>query len=350
MLSIHDSGGIGALGRACKLDPALVRRLRNAFCKRHLPAAAALEELPAEVRHRFAVDVTFHALTLLSRHDSAIDGATKLIFRNGEGLLLESVILRMTSGRTALCVSTQVGCAANCEFCATGKMGIARNLAADEMLDQLVWAGQLLAEEGRTVRNLVMMGMGEPLHNEAQLYAALDVLADPAAFNMNLKRVLISTVGIPAAMVRCARRFPDARLALSLHSATQAVREQIMPIARRYSLDELRAALVEVTAVQQHEVMIEYLLLAEINDSPEDAQALIEYVRGIPVHINLIPYNPIAEAPHLVASDPDRRAEFSEILKTAGLPVTTRYSLGADIAAACGQLVRQEHRLQTTGS
>ena len=266
------------------------------------------------------------------------------MFRTSQELLIESVILRMTSGRTALCVSTQVGCAANCDFCATGKMGIARNLSSAEILDQLIQASQLLAAEDRRVRNVVFMGMGEPLHNEQALYAALDVLAHPGCFDLNLKRVLVSTVGIPDAMVRCAGRYRDVRMALSLHSALPEVRAQIMPIARRHGLQELRAALVEVALIGQHEVMIEYLLLADVNDRPRDVEALVEYLRGIPVHINLIPYNPIAEAPHLTSSSRERREEFSRALKAAGFPVTTRYSLGADIAAACGQLVRQEHR------
>jgi len=224
-------------------------------------------------------------------------------------------------------------------------MGIARNLTAAEILDQLVQAGELLKVEGGQVRNIVFMGMGEPFHNEEQLYAALDVLVDPACFNVNPRRLMISTVGIPSAMVRCALRYPEARLALSLHSAREDVRREIMPIAQRHSLAELRDALVRVTAITQHEVMIEYLMLAGVNDTQCDAEELIEYLGEIPVHVNLIPYNPIADAPHLLGSPQSRVEEFSAALKAAGLQVTTRYSLGSDIAAACGQLVRQEHRL-----
>jgi 23S rRNA (adenine2503-C2)-methyltransferase len=343
MASIHDFAAIERLRRRHKLDSHRLRRLRTVFYKKANDAQAALAELPESVRADFAAQIEFHALEPAGRHDSTRDGASKLVFRTRQGLLLESVILRMTSGRTALCVSTQVGCAANCDFCATGKMGIARNLSAAEILDQIAQAQQLLAAEGRRVRNVVFMGMGEPFHNEGQLYAALEVLADGRAFDLNPKRVMISTVGIPDCMVRCARRWPDARLALSLHSARAEVRRRLMPISRRYSLAQLRAALDEVTAIQRHEIMIEYLLLADVNDTPQDARALVEYLRGIPVHVNLIPYNAIAESPHLAPSDPARRGAFSDALKAAGLPVTTRYSLGADIAAACGQLVRRDH-------
>ena len=346
MISIHDVAEIEALRRSHNLDIYRLRQFRNVFYKKHGHAVQALAEIPEPVRAEFADQVAFHALRLESRHDSQLDGASKLLFRTAQGLLIESVILRMTTGRTALCLSTQVGCAANCGFCATGKMGIARNLSAAEILDQLIQANQLLVAENRSVRNLVFMGMGEPFHNEAQLYAALDVLADRACFDVNPKRIMISTVGIPAAMIRCATRYPEVRMALSLHSAREEVRRKIMPISASHCLTELRAALEEVVAIQKHLVMIEYLLLENVNDAPEDALALVEYLRGIPVHVNLIPYNPIAEAPEFVGSDRERRESFSQALKRAGLPVTTRYSLGADIAAACGQLVRQEHRVR----
>jgi 23S rRNA (adenine2503-C2)-methyltransferase len=347
MPSIHDRSGVDELARRHKIDGYRLRRLRNAFYKKHLPAEAALAELNPGERAALAGQVEFHALVLESRHDSRLDGATKLVLCTASGLLVETVILRLTSGRTALCVSTQVGCAARCDFCATGKMGLVRNLSAAEILDQLVHAAKLVAAEGRRVRNVVFMGMGEPFHNEDQLHAALDVLIDRSCFHLHPRRVLISSVGIPPAMVRCARRYPDVRQALSLHSAREEARRQLMPISARYSLAELRTALEQVTVIQQHEVMIEYLLLADVNDTPADAEALIEYLRRIPVHVNLIPYNPIEGAGHLVGSDRARRDAFSLALKRAGLPVTTRYSLGADIAAACGQLVRQENRART---
>jgi 23S rRNA (adenine2503-C2)-methyltransferase len=345
LISIHDLSAIEGLRRQHKIDRYRLRQLRVAFCKKRLGAEAALAELPAESREAFRAEVEFHSLRLESRHDSQLDGATRLIFRTFAGLLLETVILRLTTGRTALCLSTQVGCAANCAFCATGKMGIARNLTAPEILDQLVQANEILTAEGRQVRNLVFMGMGEPFHNEEQLYAAIDVLVDSACFNLNPRRLMISTVGIPSAMIRCASRYPEARMALSLHSAREDVRRTIMPIAQRHSLAELRDALQRVTTINRHVVMIEYLMLADVNDTPCDVEALVEYLGAIPVHVNLIPYNPIADAPHLVGSPRERREEFSAALKAAGLKVTTRYSLGSDIAAACGQLVRQEHRL-----
>jgi len=237
-----------------------------------------------------------------------------------------------------------VGCAAACEFCATGHMGIAHNLSAEEILDQVVQAGQLLSGEGRKLRNIVFMGMGEPFHNEANLHEALAALTAPELFHHPPTKVLVSTVGIPAAMLRCARRFPTVNQALSLHSVRQEVRERLIPLAKKHTLPELRSTLAEVNAIQKTTVMIEYLMLAGVNDSDDDARDLIAWLSGLNVHVNLIPYNPINDAPQLAATERTERNAFAAHLKQAGIKTTIRYSLGADIAAACGQLVRQENR------
>ena len=341
---IYNSMQIEALRHELRLEPRLLRRVRTALCKKFLGADAALIELPEEVRDRFAERVEFHPLMLEKRCDSQIDGATKLLFRTAQGYLIESVILRAGTGRTTLCLSSQVGCAANCDFCATGKMGIAHNLTPAEMLDQIVQAGELVRDEGRRVRNLVFMGMGEPFHNEANLYDALAALVSPELFHHPPGHILVSTVGIPDAMLRCARRYPDVNLALSLHSARQEVRERLIPLARRYPLARLRETIVELNSLQRATVMTEYLLLAGVNDSLDDARELVEFLRGLRVHVNLIPYNAIDNAPHLMGTDRAGRDAFAGVLKSAGLPTTIRYSLGADIAAACGQLVRRENR------
>jgi 23S rRNA (adenine2503-C2)-methyltransferase len=223
-------------------------------------------------------------------------------------------------------------------------MGIAQNLTRDEILDQVLQAGQMIALEERQLRNIVFMGMGEPFHNEENLHAALAALTASELFHHSPRKILVSTVGLPEAMLRCARRFPEVNLALSLHGVRQDVREQIIPLARRYPLDALQDCLRQLNRLQRGEVMIEYLMLAGVNDSDEDAQLLAHWLRDLRVHVNLIPYNPIEDAPRLVGTERARRDEFSGLLKQAGLKCTIRYSLGADIAAACGQLVRRENR------
>ncbi len=344
--SIYETRSIEQLRHELRLDPQTVRRFRIALLKHGRSDDNALAELPVEVRDAFAGRVDLHALELHSRSDSQQDGASKLLFRTRAGMLIEAVILRIATGRTTLCVSSQVGCAAACDFCATGKMGIAQNLSPAEILDQVVQARQALATEGRTLRNLVFMGMGEPFHNEENLYATLDALTAPELFHHPPSRILVSTVGLPDAMIRCARRFPAIRLALSLHGANQAARERIIPLARRYPLDQLRRALVDLNRIQPANtpVLIEYLMLAGVNDSAGDARELVDWLDGLRVHVNLIPFNPIDDAPHLHGSDRATREAFGAHLKAAGLKTTIRYSLGADVAAACGQLVRKENR------
>jgi 23S rRNA (adenine2503-C2)-methyltransferase len=186
--------------------------------------------------------------------------------------------------------------------------------------------------------------MGEPFHNEAAVYEAVASLLSPELFHHTPGRILISTVGIPDAMVRCARRFPAVNLALSLHSVRQDVRERLIPLAAKYSLDDLRAAVAQVNEIQQNTVMIEYLMLAGVNDAAADARQLVDWLSGLNVHINLIPYNPITTAPRLRTTERPERDAFAAILRDAGCITTIRYSLGADIAAACGQLVQNDNR------
>jgi 23S rRNA (adenine2503-C2)-methyltransferase len=229
-------------------------------------------------------------------------------------------------------------------------MGIARDLSAAEILDQVVLAGEQMAVENRRVRNIVFMGMGEPFHNEQAVYVAIATLLAPEMFHHTPGRILISTVGIPDAMIRCARRFPQVNLALSLHSVRQPVREKLIPLAARYSLDQLRTAVSKINQIQESTVMIEYLMLAGVNDSPQDARELAAWLGGtgaqsrLNAHVNLIPYNPIDSAPQLRTSERRERDAFAEVLRSEGFVTTIRYSLGADIAAACGQLVQQENR------
>ncbi|GAB5402297.1 MAG: hypothetical protein Aurels2KO_05280 [Aureliella sp.] len=221
-------------------------------------------------------------------------------------------------------------------------MGIARNLTVAEVLDQVLSAGQLLATEGKKMRNVVFMGMGEPFHNEPTLFEAIDRLCSPEYFDFSPSRILVSSVGVADGMLRLAERFPRVHQALSLHSTRQQTRKELMPLAARYPVDELRRTVQRLNSIQDCPVLLEYLLLGEVNDSDEDARELVEWTRGLSTHINLIPYNPIDGADDLKPSS--RTAQFSELLKDAGRTVTTRKSLGRDIAAACGQLVQSENR------
>jgi 23S rRNA (adenine2503-C2)-methyltransferase len=224
-------------------------------------------------------------------------------------------------------------------------MSVVQNLTVTQIVDQIVQAGQILATEQRLLNNIVFMGMGEPFHNERNLFEVVECLTDSRLFARSPGSLLISTVGIPESMIRCAKQFPDVNLAFSLHSVDQEVRQSIIPLARKYRLPELKRAIMEINRLQMRPLMLEYLMLAGVNDSTNQAMELASWSRDLNVHINLIPFNPIDDAPDLQGSSPDVIRQFSDALKKAGLKVTTRYSLGNDISAACGQLVRQTAKL-----
>jgi len=335
MVSIYDTDGLEELRRRNAVQPHRMKLFRNALFKNALGRDAALGTLPGNARDDFSRNVAFEALELAGRHDSETDGASKLLFRTPDGHLIESVVLRPKTGRISLCVSSQVGCACSCGFCATGQMGFARNLTAAEILDQVAQASRIVKPEGRSIRNVVFMGMGEPLLNLENLFQSLDFLRAAPFFNYAGSRLMVSTVGIPHAMVRFTEEFPEVQLALSLHSARQEMREKLMPLARKHTLDLLREALLATS--RSGKVMIEYLMLAGVNDSEEDGRALADYLRDIPVHINIIPFNEY-DGCDLRGTPQAGRVAFADRLKADGFDTTLRYSLGADIAAACGQL------------
>ncbi|MBI1248480.1 radical SAM protein [bacterium] len=321
-----------------------LRRFRTRWLKQGWTFEASMSEVSAPVAEILKSEITPHPLSLAERLDSNLDGATKLLFRTDEGLMIESVILRAGTGRTSLCISSQVGCAAACRFCATGQMGIARNLSASQILDQIVQANQLLQDEDRRVRNIVFMGMGEPLHNADNLHEAIAALTSPLLFDYAPQRLLVSTVGIPDEMLRLDQKFPSVNLALSLHSADEIGRQDLIPLAKRVPLDRLRETLLQLKLSDKRRIMIEYLMLENRTDRPEDAEKLIAFLENIEAHINLIPYNSIDGADDLRGSNQAVRDRFAIRLRAAGYPVTIRYSLGADIAAACGQLIQRENR------
>jgi len=337
VISVYDQSGLETLRKRTGIQPHALKHFRNAVYKKALGNDAAFAVLPDDAREAFRQNLSFEALTLSERHDSKLDGATKLGFLTSDGQLVESVILRVQTGRIALCISSQVGCACKCGFCATGLLGFVRNLTCDEILDQVAQANRLLREEDGAVRNVVFMGMGEPFLNREPVFQALELLKSPSGFGFAASRLMVSTVGIPEGMLSCARKFPDVRQALSLHSARQEVREKLVPLAKTYNLEALRDAILAVGA--NGEMMIEYLMLEGVNDQEADLEALSQYLLDVPVHINIIPYNEFEGCAWRSTPRPARDA-FAARLKAAGFHVTQRYSLGTDIAAACGQLRR----------
>ncbi|MEE3370725.1 MAG: 23S rRNA (adenine(2503)-C(2))-methyltransferase RlmN [Planctomycetota bacterium] len=336
--TIYDPAAVEQVRRQRRIDPHCLKRLRYQYFRGGRSQAEAYQELLPSDRVAFRQSIALDCLQRITRVDSQTDGATRLLFRTSAGESVETVILRAPRGRTTVCVSSQVGCAVSCQFCATGYLRPVSNLAASEIVDQVAQANQLLIAENRRIRNVVFMGMGEPFHNEREVGQATQMLHSEAWFGLSARRTMVSTVGIPAAMLRWSRRFPRSPLAISLHSVDQRLRESLIPAAERYPLPLLRRTMEQIADRRGPAILIEYLLLRDTNDHLDQADALARFLEGLPVHVNLIPYNTIASAPHLSATPRSQREAFGARLRVHGFTVTIRYSQGRDIAAACGQL------------
>jgi 23S rRNA (adenine2503-C2)-methyltransferase len=264
------------------------------------------------------------------------DGTEKFLLALGDGRLIESVYIPDTPRQT-FCVSTQVGCAMRCGFCLTGKMGLVRNLTAGEIVGQVrVLAHTLGLAETRF--NVVFMGMGEPLHNYDPTMKAIRILAETCGFAMTPSRITLSTVGVPAALERLAKETVVPNLAVSLHAATDELREQLVPVNRAHGLADILAACRKFPVAHRRRITFEYVLLAGINDSAADAQRLARLLTGIRAKVNLIPLNEAPGIPYRRPAD-TRVSKFARTLAARKITVSVRKSRGPDIRAACGQLI-----------
>jgi 23S rRNA (adenine2503-C2)-methyltransferase len=270
------------------------------------------------------------------------DGTRKWLLEVGPGNVVETVFIPEDE-RGTLCVSTQVGCALECGFCSTGRQGFNRNLTVAEILGQLWWANKSLGRDPRgkrVISNVVFMGMGEPLLNFDHVVTALSVMLDDHAYGLSRRRVTVSTSGVVPAMDRLCERMPVA-LAVSLHAPDDALRDHLVPINRKYPLTELMAACRRYLEFAPRDfVTFEYVMLAGVNDSPQQARALLDLTRQLPCKFNLIPFNPFPDSGFRTSS-PESVRRFASILQERGHIVTTRRTRGDDIAAACGQLAGQ---------
>ena len=280
-----------------------------------------------------------HRLTPAFVLDS-LDGTRKFVWSLPEGGQIESVLIPDSMPargrpRLTLCLSSQVGCAMACRFCLTGDLGLKRNLRPSEIVGQVQQVREQLAP-GQRITNLVFMGMGEPLHNLDNLIIALGTLFDDAAFNFSHRKVIVSTVGLVPQLRRLAALSPVS-FAVSLNATTEEQRRQIMPITRRYSLDELMRACRELPLAHSKRITYEYVMMEGVNTSDDDLERLWRLMDGLPSKVNLIPYN---ENPDREIRRPsaDRVREWQHYLVTRGVQTSVRHTRGTDISAACGQL------------
>jgi 23S rRNA (adenine2503-C2)-methyltransferase len=274
---------------------------------------------------------------VVDQKECSQDGTVKYLFRLPDGKVVESVLMHFEErGSYAMCLSTQVGCAVNCGFCATGKLGFMRNLSISEIVEQYVY---VQADSGKEVRNIVFMGQGEPMLNYDNLMASIEILNRSAEVGM--RHITISTSGVVPRIYDLADRNMQLTLAVSLHAPDNETRESIMPINRKWPLEALMPALHHYVDTTGKRLTIEYILLAGVNDQPSHANALGQLLKTLKCNVNLIPYNPIGDGYGYKRPSGNATHRFRDVLSGYGKKVTIRVERGVDIAAACGQLANK---------
>jgi len=312
--------------------PVHARQLFSYIHRHRISDLAFIPDLPKSLHTHLQKHQNTMTATLLDKQRSQ-DGTQKLLLRIMDGDLIETVLIP-ASGRLTLCISTQVGCALGCHFCLTSINGLKRNVRAVEMIAQIHMAQNQTRDE---IRNLVLMGMGEPLHNFDAVSRFVRIVTDPLGMAFSPGRVTVSTAGLVPGIYRMIEEKLPCNLAISLHATTDEIRDKIMPVNRRYPIKTLMRASRDFSKKTGKRLLIEYAMLAGINDSNEDAQRLAILLQGLPCTVNLLPLNESKNIPYL-QPDEERISTFRSILSDAGFVVVVRESRGEDILAACGQL------------
>jgi 23S rRNA (adenine2503-C2)-methyltransferase len=317
--------------------PFRARQLMAWFYKKNTHDFALMSDIGKGLRERLLADYSVGSLEQYRVQRSQRDGTAKYLFKCTDGQLVESVFLPH-EGRNTACLSTQVGCAMGCKFCATGESGLARNLKPSEIVAQVQG---MEADQGAEIHNLVLMGMGEPLHNWDNVREAMSALLDPAGRNWGPRKITLSTCGVVSGIEKLTASGLMLRLAISLHAPDDETRSRIMPINQRYPLKELMKACRDYQKATELQITFEYTIFKGVNDSPQQAKQVAQLLRGMDAKVNLIPYNPVEGLP-FTAPAFDEVVAFQDVLRAGGLITMVRTEKGGDIDAACGQLRRRE--------
>jgi 23S rRNA (adenine2503-C2)-methyltransferase len=331
---------VAALSKEFALPRYRLDQIYRAAAKDLAPSFDAMTVLPQKLREQLVNVLKLSSLRLVHEATSRDGQTTKLLFALADGNEVEAVLMRHRGGRTTACISSQAGCALKCDFCATGQGGFSRNLAALEIFDQAIEVARRARAEGRTLTNIVFMGMGEPFLNYDRVMESVALLNDAAGFNLGARHMTISTAGVVPGIERFTDEGIQVNLAISLHAPDDALRTKLMPIDKKWPIAALMRATRAYVARTRRKVFYEYIMLAGVNDKPDDARQLADLLGGPLHHVNLIPYN-ATDAPY-GRSSPAATHRFQEILRERGVPSTLRHTMGDDIAAACGQL-RVDH-------
>jgi 23S rRNA (adenine2503-C2)-methyltransferase len=329
------------------------RQVADWLYERRVRSFEEMTDLPRQLRTRLAERFTFDKIDTVRVRGSR-DTTQKFLFRLSDDSLIETVLIPASpalygspSDRRTICISTQVGCAYGCKFCASGLEGFSRNLQPNEIVDQIIAVER---ESGEKIDNIVFMGMGEPLANFDNVIRAIRIINAPWGLGIGARHITVSTSGLAPQIRKMADEQLQIRLAISLHGATDEVRNQIMPINRRYNLETLLGACDYYRANKKQRLTLEYILMANVNDSTDQARRLARIARRLGAKVNLIPYNTVQGLPWSRPS-PEQQERFVSILRDSGVAATLRREKGHDIDAACGQLRLQTKReLQSAAS
>jgi 23S rRNA (adenine2503-C2)-methyltransferase len=312
-------------------------QVRKWVFERRAQSFAGMNDLPKKLREELAADWQIWTTTV-ARHHQSQDGTEKLVVELTDRGQIECVLLR-EGDRRSICISSQVGCAMGCVFCASGLNGVDRNLTTGEIIEQMLRLQRLLPAEER-LSHIVVMGMGEPLANLDNLLPALDVASDDAGLGISHRRITISTVGLPKPLHKLCELNTRYHLAVSLHAPNDELRNRIVPVNKNIGLAEILAAADRYYEVSGRRLTFEYVLLAGVNDQPQHAHQLVDLLAGRTALLNVIPYNPVAGLPYATPSG-NAINKFRDILLKGGINVKFRQRKGDDINAACGQLRRE---------
>ncbi len=300
-----------------------------------------MKNLPSALRATLTESLPFATMKPVREQVTDNGDTYKTLYETFDGQFVETVLM-LYPDRATVCVSCQVGCAVGCAFCATGLGGLMRNLTAGEIVQQTVDAARRAGELGRSLTNLVMMGMGEPLQNYVDTMRFVEIIHDPRGLNFGARRITISTSGIVPRIDALAEEPLQVNLAVSLHAPNDELRSSLVPINKRYPIADLMAACDRYTAKTGRRISFEYALMNGVNSSDEIARELGQLLKGRLCHVNVIPFNPV-EVLEFERPDPVGIERFAEVLRSTGIPTTVRYSRGVEIDAACGQL-RHKHQ------
>ncbi len=325
-----------------KKEPAFrLQQIKKAVFQDLIEDWSEVTTLPQELRLAIAKE---YPLIEIQPEEILTEGkdqlSSKVLFKLSDGLRIESVLMRHADGRNTVCLSCQVGCAMNCQFCATGQQGFARNLTSWEMTEQVLYFARQLKKKQSRVSNIVFMGMGEPFLNYDNVLESIRVLNDEAGFNLGARHISISTCGLIEGIEKLAQEKLQVNLAISLHASNNKLRDELMPVNKKYPIEKVLAAVDNYIIKTKRRVMFEYLMINQVNDSPDQAMELAKLLKKPLYFVNLISFNPVGHS-KFASSTGQRIKAFREVLEKQGLEVTQRYRFGQEIKAACGQLAGQ---------